>query len=113
MAARFCKRCQVNYPITFLACRVCGSKTEHFTWRKPDEEWAGADPPADEEAPTEPQLVFLWRATCLRELGVEWEESFDLASRTDPYGQLTVDLGEFRALIKKGWSPEQAAAVLA
>jgi hypothetical protein len=102
MAARFCKECQINWPVTVVQCTKCGGSTQSFAWRSPDPEVAGKD---EEKAP-EYDRIIAWRASCFRDLGVDWDTSFVLAAEPSATGAggFEVDLGRFRELQKKGWA---------
>jgi hypothetical protein len=111
MAARFCKRCQINWPVTVVQCTKCGGDTQSFAWRNPD---AAVVEPGTEETPeTEYDRIIAWRAQGFRELGVDWDTSFMLAAERSANGGFEVDLGRFRELVvKKGWTAKHAVKAL-
>lgn len=112
MAARVCRSCQINWPVSAPErCAKCGGDTQPFAWRTPDPSTLKEG----EEAPelTEYDRVLEWRAANFRAHGVDWDTSHDLAAAREPLGGFIVDLGRFRELVdKKGWPVEHAVAVL-
>lgn len=112
MASRLCKECGIAYPVgeNFVYCNVCSGANVYDVGREPDYDWqervADALGDGSEEA-----RIFAWRVGRLTGLGLDFHTAADLAARREG-GAYVVDTGRFEALVKRGWRPEQAAAVL-
>ena len=114
MAARFCKTCQINWPVTVASCTKCGGDTQSFAWRSPDTGTASEAGVGDGAPETEYERVVAWRAQGFRDLGVDWDTSFMLAAEkiVSGAGGFEVDLGRFRELRKQGWTVEATLGAL-
>lgn len=86
MASRFCKLCDIDYPVddAHRACHVCGDPTIWQPYKSVDPEWEakveGFRPPVMDTT----DKVFSWRYTQLQAAGYTAVESLNLAaSRVD------------------------------
>lgn len=115
MSARWCKSCGIAFPVggDFTYCHACKAPTAYDTTRAEDPAWESlVEQRVEDLNPSEERRVILWRVERFAHMGCDRGTSIRLAGEREPNGGFTVDVARFEALLKRGWTADQATAAL-
>ena len=119
MAARVCKPCKINYPVSddFAKCQACGGNARYALIQQPHQDWAArveAAKPKAAHSRYESRSVIANRALRLQQAGLEpYHLVLELAGARHPeHGGYVVSVHEFEKLVGCGATPDQAARIL-
>ena len=110
MAAYVCATCETRFPPEgrFTKCPSCGTSTRYSITESFQSDWEElvGRAEASKVVTTEEERVTNWRLLRLLNAGLDYDTSVTLAA------DHSVDIMEFRRLVSRGATPQQAARIL-